>query len=70
MLINGDKIQISHQKLQKKLCFPLFLQPFEVNFLRLVSDLKKGMWGKNVSQQAANSYREISAQLRKNYSDS
>jgi hypothetical protein len=39
-----------------------FFTTFEVNVLRLVSDLKKGKWGKNVSEQAANSYREISAQ--------
>jgi hypothetical protein len=36
------------------LCFPSFAT-FEVNFLRLVADLKKGKWGKNISEQAANS---------------
>jgi hypothetical protein len=39
-----------------------FFTTFEVTFLRLVSDLKKGKWGKNINEQAANSYREISAQ--------
>jgi hypothetical protein len=43
------------------LCFPFFTT-FEVNFQQLVSYLKKGMWGKNISEQAANSYREMSAQ--------
>jgi hypothetical protein len=32
-----------------------FFTTFEVNFLRLVSDLKKRKWGKNISEQAANS---------------
>jgi hypothetical protein len=36
------------------LCFPFFAT-FKVNFLRLVADLKKGKWGKNISEQAANS---------------
>jgi hypothetical protein len=50
------------------LCFPFFTT-VEVNFLRLVADLKKGKWGKNISEKAANSYREISAQKRENCSD-
>jgi hypothetical protein len=32
-----------------------FFTTFEVNFLRLLSDLKKRKWGKNISEQAANS---------------
>jgi hypothetical protein len=43
------------------LCFPFFTT-FEVNFLQLEADLKKGKWEKNISEQAANSYREMSAQ--------
>jgi hypothetical protein len=58
--MSGEKIN-KYQKLNKMLCFPFFTT-FEVNFLRLVADLKKGKWGKNISEQAANSYREISAQ--------
>jgi hypothetical protein len=27
-----------------------FFTTFEVNFLRLVADLKKGKWGKNISE--------------------
>jgi hypothetical protein len=34
-----------------------------------VADLKKGKWGKNISEQAAKSYREISAHKRENCSD-
>jgi hypothetical protein len=39
-----------------------FFTTFEVTFLLLVSDLKKGKWGKHISEQAANSFRETSAQ--------
>jgi hypothetical protein len=58
MLINGENINIIQNALFS------FFTKFEVNFLRLpvVSDLKKGKWGKNINEQAANSYREISAQ--------
>jgi hypothetical protein len=62
MLMNGEKILTSHQKLYKMLCFPFFTTS-EVNCcLRLESDLEKGKWGKNIIEQAANSYREISVQ--------
>jgi hypothetical protein len=46
-----------------------FFATFEENFLQLVADLKKGKWRKNISEQAANSYREISARERENCSD-
>jgi hypothetical protein len=53
MLMNGEIIQNALFS---------FFTTFEVIFLRLVSDLKKGKWGKNIGEQAANSYREISVQ--------
>jgi hypothetical protein len=56
----GKNINKSSETIQNALFS--FFTTFEVNFLRLVADLKKGKWGKNISEQAANSYREISAQ--------
>jgi hypothetical protein len=56
----GKNINKSSEIIQNALFS--FFTTVEVTFLQLVSDLKKGKWGKNISEQAANSYREISVQ--------
>jgi hypothetical protein len=43
----GKNINKSSETVQN--AFFLFFTTFEVNFLQLVADLKKGKWGKNIN---------------------